>query len=461
MNHELLAVLEYIEQERGISKEQLVSAVEKALAATCQKNAERRAKNVVAKLNRTNGSIRVIANYIVVEEIETYREAEKDRYNNIKRDEYGNVKYILKDRSDEQITIAEARETDPSVQIGDHFQLEITPENFGRIVAQTAKQAILQEIRKAEKQTIEDEFRDQIGEIVSGTVKRYEQGSIVVDLQKAEARIPVREKVPSEQYMPGDRINALLLRIANREKDNNSREGRDKKDKEDGLILSRASRDFIRKLFEREVSEIHDGIVEIVSVARDAGSRTKLAVRSNDPRVDPVGACVGMRGMRVKNITNELNGERVDIIQFSDDLAKYVSNALHPAKAEKIDIDYSTATIHFYVDSENSRLAFGKKAQNVRLAQKLIGGDWKIDLKLVEDGSETERSDFAEEKQRRTEELSDVLGVSVETAGILVSNGFLSLEGLSELSEDDLRAIQGLSEEDASVILDKIAQSKS
>ena len=445
MNHELLAVLEYIEQERGISKEQLVNAVEKALAATCQKNLDRRAKNVEAKLNRSNGSIRVVAIYDVVDAIDTY--VEKDREGKEK----------VKDKADEQITLQEAVQFDPSVKVGEQLRMEITPKDFGRIVAQTAKQAILQEIRKAEKQTIEDEFKDQVGEIVSGTVRRYEHGNIIVDLQKAEAMIPAREKVPSEQYMPGDRINALLLRIANKEKDNKER-GRE--NKEDGLILSRASREFVRKLFEREVSEIHDGIVEIVSISRDAGSRSKLAVRSNDPRVDPVGACVGMRGMRVKNITNELNGERVDIIPFSDDLARYVSNALHPAKAEKIDVDYSSATIHFYVDSENSRLAFGKKAQNIRLAQKLIGGDWKINLILVDENNEN-ADDFAEEKQRRTEELSSVLGVSVETAELLVSNGFLSLEGLSELPEEDLRAIKGLSREDASVILDKIAQSKS
>ena len=445
MNHELLAVLEYIEQERGISKEQLVNAVEKALAATCQKNLDRRAKNVEAKLNRSNGSIRVVAIYDVVDAIDTFIEKDK------------NGKEITKDKSDEQITLQEAVQFDPSVKVGEQLRMEITPKDFGRIVAQTAKQAILQEIRKAEKQTIEDEFKDQVGEIVSGTVRRYEHGNIIVDLQKAEAMIPAREKVPSEQYMPGDRINALLLRIANKEKDNKER-GRE--NKEDGLILSRASREFVRKLFEREVSEIHDGIVEIVSISRDAGSRSKLAVRSNDPRVDPVGACVGMRGMRVKNITNELNGERVDIIPFSDDLARYVSNALHPAKAEKIDVDYSSATIHFYVDSENSRLAFGKKAQNIRLAQKLIGGDWKINLILVDENNEN-ADDFAEEKQRRTEELSSVLGVSVETAELLVSNGFLSLEGLSELPEEDLRAIKGLSSEDASVILDKIAQSKS
>ena len=447
MNHELLAGLEYIEQERGISKEQLVNAVEKALAATCQKNIDRKAKYVEAKLNRTNGSIRVVAIYQVVDVIETYTEKDRDG------------KEHLKDKSDEQMLLSEALNFDPNAKVGAQIVIEITPKDFGRIVAQTAKQAILHEIRKAERQTIEDEFRDQIGEIVSGTVRRYEQGSIVVDLQKAEARIPAREKVPSEQYMPGDRINALLLRIASRENDN--KRGKDNKDKEDGLILSRASREFIRKLFEREVSEIHDGIVEIVSIARDAGSRTKLSVKSNDPRVDPVGACVGMRGMRVKNITNELNGERVDIIPFSDDLARYVSNALHPAKAEKIEVDYSTATIHFHVNSENSRLAFGKKAQNIRLAQKLIGGDWKIDLKLVEENEEENASGFAEEKQRRTEELSNILGVSVETAQLLVSNGFLTLEGLSELSEEDLRAIQGLSDEDASVILDKIAQSKS
>ena len=447
MNHELLAVLEYIEQERGISKEQLVNAVEKSLTATCQKHLERKAKNVEAKLNRSSGTIKLTAVYDVVETIETYIEKDKDG------------KEHLKDKSDEQFTLEEARQYDPSAQIGTKLTVEITPKNFGRIVAQTAKQVILQEIRKAEKQTIEDEFRDQVGEIVSGTVRRFEQGNIIVDLQKAEAMIPIKEKVPSEQYMPGDRINALLLRIANKEKDNRVGKERGKESKEDGLILSRASREFIRKLFEREVSEIHDGIVEIVSIARDAGSRTKLAVRSNDPRVDPVGACVGMRGMRVKNITNELNGERVDIIPFSDDLARYVSNALHPAKAEKIEIDYSTATIRFYVDSENSRLAFGKKAQNVRLAQKLIGGDWKIDLKLVEETPAEE--DFAEEKQRRTEELSNILGVSVATAQILVANGFLSLEGLSELSEEDLREIQGLSGEDADAILEKIAQAKS
>ena len=286
MNHELLATLEYIEQERGISKEQLVNAVEKALSATCQKNLDHRAKNVEAKLDRATGSIRVVAIYDVVDAVE---------------------------HADEQISLADALKIDPSVKVGEQLTIEITPRNFGRIAAQTAKQAILQEIRKAEKATIESEFKDQVGEIVSGTVRRYEQGNIIVDLQKAEAVIPSREKVPSEQYMPGDRINALLMKVS-------------AKDNEASLVLSRASTEFVRKLFEREVSEIHDGIVEIVSLARDPGSRTKLAVRSNDPRVDPVGACVGMRGMRVKNITSELNGERVDVIPYTDDLTRYMTD---------------------------------------------------------------------------------------------------------------------------------------
>ena len=421
MNHEILAVLEYIEQERGISKEQLASALEKALASTCQKNLEHKPKTVEVKLDRATGSIRVMVVYNVVETIEP-------------------------EKAGEQITLEEARKTNPSAQIGDQIRIEVVPRDFGRVVAQAARQAMMQEIRKAERVTIENEFRDQVGEIVSGTVRRYDKGDIYVDLQKAEAVIPAKEKVPSEQYMPGDRINALLLKVS-------TKEG------EAGLVLSRASRGFIKKLFEREVSEIHDGIVEIVSIAREAGSRTKIAVRSNDPRVDPVGACVGMRGMRVKNITSELNGERVDIIPFSEDLPRYVSNALHPAKAEKIEVDYETAKIHFYVDSENSRLAFGKKAQNIRLAQKLIGGDWKIELNLVEENEAADdTADFEEQKLQRTEALSAALGVPVETAALLVSNGFLTVEGLSELSEDDLRNIQGLSEEDAETILDKIAE---
>ena len=420
MNHEILAVLEYIEQERGISKEQLASALEKALASTCQKNLEGKPKQVEAKLDRATGSIRIMVVYTVVETVE---------------------------KADEQISLEAARQTNPSAQIGDQHRVEVVPKDFGRIVAQSARQAMMQEIRKVEKETIENEFRDQVGEIVSGTVRRYDKGDIYVDLQKAEAVIPAKEKVPSEQYMPGDRINALFLKFST-------------KDGDAGLILSRASTGFIKKLFEREVTEIHDGIVEIVSIARDAGSRTKIAVRSNDQRIDPVGACVGMRGMRVKNITNELNGERVDIIPFSEDLPRYVSNALHPAKAEKIEVDYETATIRFFVNSENSRLAFGKKAQNIRLAQKLIGGDWKIELKLVEENeAEEEVSDFEEQKLQRTEALSSALGVSVETAALLVSNGFLTVEGLSELSEEDLRNIQGLSDEDADKILDKIAES--
>ena len=223
------------------------------------------------------------------------------------------------------------------------------------------------------------------------------------------------------------------------------------------LILSRTSPLFIRRLLEREVSEIHDGVVEIVAIARDPGVRTKIAVRSSDPRIDPVGACVGMRGMRVKNITNELGGERVDVINYSDRIAEYAANALHPAKAEKIEVDENAKVVSFYVTPENSRLAFGKKAQNVKLAQKLVG--WKIDIKAAEEAPAEEKTEsFDEKKAHITEHLSSLLGISLADAELLVNNGFLSIDGLKAVQVSDLESIEGLSPETVSVIVEKIAK---
>jgi len=220
------------------------------------------------------------------------------------------------------------------------------------------------------------------------------------------------------------------------------------------LILSRSSANFVKKLFEREVTEIHDGVVEIVAIAREAGNRTKIAVRSNDQRVDPVGACVGMRGMRVKNITNELGGERVDIIRFETDIRAYAANALHPAKALSIEVDDAKKTISFKVNPENSRLAFGKKAQNVRLSSKLLA--WSINIVVEEPVKE---ESFEEKKTRMIEQLSAVLGVSGAVAEILVNNGFLSIDGLKAVEPSDLAAIQGLQEADVKTILEALAKS--
>ena len=412
MNHELLAILEYIEQERGVSKDQLIDAVEKALLTASRKSIHP-ANELEVKIDRKSGDIRAWALLEVVAE----------------------------NPNNDQILLETARERMPEAQLGEKIRWEVTPKDFGRIAAQTAKQAILQQIRKAEKEIVRDEFADKVGQIVNGTVRRFDAGSIIVDLQKSEGILGSRDKVPGEQYMPGDRINALLVKL-------------DINVAGPSLILSRTLPQFIRRLLEREVSEIHDGVVEIVAIARDPGVRTKIAVRSNDPRIDPVGACVGMRGMRIKNITNELGGERVDVINYSDDIEEYVANALHPAKAERITADSANKVVTFLVTPENSRLAFGKKAQNVKLAQKLTG--WKIDIKAVEE-PEAEES-FDEKKNRVTKDLSAQLGIPVEDAEILVNNGFLSIDGLKAVQVADLEAIEGLAPETVSTILEKLAK---
>ena len=404
MNNELRAMLDYIEQERGISKDQLVAAVESAIASASRKSIHPASKLEV-KLDRKTGQIRAWAKLKVV-------------------DSFPN---------NDQITIEKARTVFPDAQVGDEIDWEVTPKDFGRIAVTSCRQAIAQKLKKAEREIVKDEFQDKIGEIVNGTVKRIEAGSIIVDLQKSEGIIESRNKVPGEIYMIGERINALLIKV-------------DIETSGPSLILSRSSADFVRKLFEREVSEIHDGVVEIAGLAREAGMRTKIAVRSNDPRVDPVGACVGMRGMRVRNITSELGNERVDIIRFDEDIKVYAANALHPAKLESIEMDEEHRILNIHVNQENSRLAFGKKAQNVRLAQKLIG--WNINFITDEAPEES----FEEKKAQIVEQLSGLLSIAQDKAALLVNNGYLSMDGLKTAGMKDISAIQGMDEDSLKLI---------
>ena len=262
-------------------------------------------------------------------------------------------------------------------------------------------------------------------------MRRIEAGNVIVDFQKAEGILSPKDKIPTEQYGAGDRINALLVKV-------------DIETSGPSLILSRSSQAFLRKLFEREVSEIHDGVVEIVAVAREAGSRSKIAVRSNDSRVDPVGACVGMRGMRVRNITNELGGERVDIIHYSDDVEEYVRNVLHPAKLNRVEIDDIKKQLTVYVDAENSRLAFGRKAQNIKLAQRLM--QWSINL-VTEDPA----AEFKAQKANAVRELAGALSIPEAAAEVLVNKGYLTVddlradqENLSTISELDAETVQSI-----------------
>lgn len=413
MSNELLATLEYIEQERGIGKEQLMDAVEKAILTAARKTRTIvPAKEIAVKMDRKTGAIRALAKLQVVESAP----------------------------NEDQITLTEARTRIPGAQIGDIVDWEVTPRNFGRIAAQTARQAILQYLRKAEKEIVQDEFKDQVGEIVNGNVRRIEAGNIIVDFQKAEGIIGVKDRVPGEQYRPGELINALLVRV-------------DVETAGPSLILSRSSVNFVRKLFEREVSEIHDGVVEIVGIAREAGVRTKISVRSSDPRVDPVGACVGLRGLRVRNITDELNDERVDIIRYDDNLHTYLANAMQPAKILRVEEDRARKLFTVHVDEENSRLAFGKKAQNVRLAQKLL--QWTINI--VIDQPEKEE-DFEEKKARAVTSLAQSLAVSDAQALLLVDHGYLTIEGLRNAAAGELEAIEGIEQTTLDAVARVLAQ---
>jgi N utilization substance protein A len=407
MNNELLTILEYIEQERGISRDVLVKAVEAALLSASRKSIHPASKLKV-EVDPNTGDIRAWAQLEIV-------------------DSFPNNDQLLLERAKEKI---------PDVKLGDIVDWEVTPKNFGRIAAQTAKQAIMQQLRKAEKEIVRDEFADRIGTIINGTVRRFDNGNIVIDFLKAEGVLSMKEKIFGEQYMPGDRINALLLRV-------------DIAGSGPSLIVSRTHPDFIRRLFEREVSEIHDGVVEIMGVAREAGSRTKIAVKSNDPRVDPVGACVGLRGIRVKNITTELSGERIDIVPFDEDIKKYAINSLQPAKVNSVEVDAMKNSLVVYVTPEQSRLAFGKKAQNVRLSSKLLG--WNINIQILEDKKE---ETFEEKLQKATSSLAKALGTNEDTASKLVANGIVSVDGVKAAGSEQVLAIEDIDQDEVNRIFD-------
>jgi len=411
MSNELLTILESIEQERGINRDALIEAVEKALMSASRKSIHP-ANKVEIKIDRKTGDIRAWATLEVVE-----------RFPN-----------------NDQIKLEEAKERMPDVNLHDIIQWEVTPKNFGRIAAQTAKQAIMQHLRRAEKAIVKEEFQDQIGQIVNGVVRRFESGNIIVDLHKAEGIIQPKDKIPGEQYMSGDRINALLVKVET------SGSG-------PSLILSRSHPDFVRRLFEREVTEIHDGVVQIMGIAREAGGRSKIAVKSNDQRVDPIGACVGMRGMRVKNITNELGGERIDIIRFDENIKTYAANALQPAKPRAIEVEEAKRSLNVFVSAEQSRLAFGKRAQNVRLCSKLLG--WNFNIVIDKESSE---ETFEQKKGRMITHLSEILGIENSTAEKLVNNGFVSIEGLKAVDASEVASIEGLSEEESAKIIESLAQ---
>jgi N utilization substance protein A len=338
---------------------------------------------------------------------------------------------VVKEPHD-QILLASAKRLLPSAKLGDYLEAEVTPKNFGRIAAQTAKQTILQEIRNAEKAKIYKEYKDRPGDIVSGSVRGFERSDVLIDLGRAEAVMPSRERVPIEEYQIGDRVRALLLNV---------------EDKPGGpaLILSRSAPEFVRKLFALEVAEINDGTVEIKAIAREPGYRTKLAVWSNDEKVDPVGACVGLRGLRVKNIVRELSGEKIDIVRWNPDIKTFVTNALSPAKLLRLSVDEETGTVNVIVAADQLSLAIGKKGQNARLTSKLTG--WKIDI--TKDEADIT---FEEKVAQAIGKLAAIEGIGQEHAEKLVRAGFLTPEGIVAAEVADLAGVEGFDEQSATAV---------
>jgi len=396
MNGELIAVLDYLQREKGIDREVLLQAVEQALLQASKKSVGP-ARDVRVEIDRKSGDIRALAKLVVVEQVQNQHD---------------------------EVSLTDARRNHPQIQIGESIEVEVTPQNFGRIAAQTAKQAMLQRIRQLEKDMVFNEFKDRSGDIISGTVRRFERSDVVVDLGKIEAVMPSRERVPTEEYQAGDRIRALILSV------NNASHGPE-------IVLSRSHPEFVKRLFELEVTEIADKTVEIKAIAREAGYRTKIAVISRDDKVDPVGACVGMRGMRVKNIVRELAGEKIDITRWDANVRQFVSNALAPAKLKNLIIDEARHSVKIIVDTDQLSLAIGKKGQNARLTSKLTG--WGIEIEKEESAA----LGFEEKVARAIAELSLIPGIERAAAEILVKSGFHSLEGLLAADLPDLVEIVG------------------
>lgn len=408
MANELLTILEYIERERGISRQSLIKALESAILTASRKSIHP-ANNLRVQIDPPTGQIRAWARLEVVESNPTC----------------------------DQLVIKRAQERYPDVRLGDVVDWEVTPSNFGRIAAQTARQAIVQQLRKAEKENVKEEFADRIGQIINGTIKRIDASGVVIDFQKADGILAGRDKIRDEQYFVGDRINVLLVKV-------------DMEGSGPSLIVSRSNPEFVVKLFEREVSEIRDGLVKIVGIARDPGQRTKIAVHSTDPRVDPVGACVGVRGSRVRNITEELEDERIDIIPYDEDIKKYAANALLPARIEEVKVDAKEKALTIMVSPEQSKIAFGRKAQNVRLAAKLL--DHKVTIVSTEGSAELS---LKNKIRQAAADLAAELSISPEDAETLVANGFVTIDGLKAAETETLLDIPGI---DAGVIADIIAK---
>jgi N utilization substance protein A len=402
MQPDLNRVIEQVSKEKGMDRSVIIEALESAMLSAARRTFGQ--KEIEAKFNPDIGEIELFEIQTVVETVTN---------------------------PENEVDLQTARATlDPEAQIGDQLLKKLHPSAFGRIAAQVAKQSVIQKVREAERELIYNEFKNRKGELFSGIVQRLEKKDIIVNLGRTDAVLPEKEQIPWERYRQGDRIRAYILEV-------------EMSHKGPRIILSRTHPGFLIKLFEQEAPEVYEGIVEIKSAAREPGSRAKIAVHSTDPDVDPVGACVGVKGTRVQAVVQELRGERVDIVPWTPDPAEYVCRALLPAKVSKIILDEEEHAMEVIVPDDQQSLAIGKKGQNVRLASRLTG--WRLDVRS--------ESEVELERARALESLTAVPGIGDIDAEFLYQSGFKTAEEIAEADLDALLDVEGIGEEKASVIL--------
>ena len=413
MTTDIVALIEFYEKEKSIERERVVEALQYAFCSAYRKMVPGAdaIDTLTAVINEKKGDTRILASLEVV--------ADDDYV-----DKFNEVPQSL------------ASKKEPGIQLGDRIDLDVTPPNFGRIAVQTAKQTMMQRLRQAEKEKIYDEFKDRAGDIVSGSVRRFEKSDVMVDLGKFEARMPSKERVNTEDYNVGDRIRCYVVSVDN--------EGRGPE-----IILSRSHPNFVRRLFESEVAEISDRTVELRAVAREAGYRTKVAVWSHDDKVDPVGACVGLRGARVKNIVRELNNEKVDIIRWTDDINEFVTEALKPAQVRTITLDNEERVVHVTVDEEDLSKAIGRRGQNARLTSKLVG--WDVQVKK----DESHHEQFEAKVEDAALQLGESLGLSPELADRLFRAGGVSDEMVTQMPAEYIASALDVDVTEAEEVLQK------
>ena len=400
---ELLQIADAVAREKLIERELVIEAMEDSLgkAARARYGAD---VDVRAAIDRKTGEVTMTRVKEVVEEVENHQG---------------------------QMALEEARRMNPEVELGDFVEIDTLPTmEFGRVAAQTAKQVIVQKVREAERERTYEEYKDRVGTIINGVVKRVEYGNVIVDLGRGEAIVRRDQLIPREMYRPGDRVRAFVrdVRLETRGPQ---------------IFLSRTAPEFMAELFKMEVPEIYDGVIEIKAVARDPGSRAKIGVISYDNSIDPVGACVGMRGSRVQAVVSELQGEKIDIIPWSEDVATFLVNALQPAEVAKVVMDEEADRVEVVVPEEQLSLAIGRRGQNVRLASQLTGFD--IDILTEEEESQRRQAEFNE----RSQHFMNAMNIDEMVAQLLVSEGFTSLEEVAFVDLDELASIEGFDEETA------------